>query len=238
MCGAHLGEFWNEIKLNYPKVEEKPPIIPVPGHEFNNWAMFPRCWFVNEDNLALIQIQKDRFIHNWRRKDESVDYPSFRNVFAEFKCQFEAYPKFLASRNLGKIEPTQFELTYINHIPAADNVWTSLNDLSNVFPAFSGQPTHGLLLGKVTGLSYVTNYDLPDNKGYLATKVESAIHNPTQTEVLRLSMMAKSSDANIDIEDLQDWFALAHKWIVKGFEDITATDIQEKVWKKEKKHGA
>ena len=36
----------------------------------------------------------------------------------------------------------------------------------------------------------------------------------------------------ISNEGIQEWFDMAHEWIVRGFEDLTTSEIQEKVWKK------
>lgn len=234
LTAPHLGEYWRLIKKDYPVVEEQNPIIsPIESDEPSPWPSLPRTWFVNPDNHALIQIQKDRFIHNWRKKDDEDNYPSFENVFKEFTQRLWQFENFLDENKLGEIKPVQFELTYVNHIPKDDRIWGSLDDLSNLFIAFSGSTSSKKFLSKMKGMSYVTNYSLPDGEGIFATKLDSAIHNDTQKEILRLTMLTKGITKEKSLSSLSRWFNMAHEWIVLGFEDITTMSAQTEVWRKQ-----
>lgn len=233
LTAPHLGEYWQLIKKDYPVVEEQSPIIsPIENEEPSPWPSLPRTWFVNPKNHALIQIQKDRFIHNWRKKDDEDTYPSFKNVFIEFTQRLEQFNNFIEKQELGKIKPVQFELTYVNHIPKDDRIWSSLDDLSKLFIAFSGSTGSKKFLNKMKGMSFVTNYSLPNEEGIFATKLDSAIHNESKKEILRLTMLAKGITKERSLSDLPRWFNMAHEWIVLGFEDITTINAQTDVWRK------
>src|SRR5262249_25617305 len=75
----HFGAFWSEISANYPHFEVHPPVgdfnlsLSAAGPQAE--LVLPvRCWFINEESDRLIQVQHNRFFHNWRRKDPSSPY--------------------------------------------------------------------------------------------------------------------------------------------------------------------
>jgi hypothetical protein len=40
----------------------------------------PRFWFVNEVGTELLQFQLDRFVHNWRKTGEGIEYPRYERI--------------------------------------------------------------------------------------------------------------------------------------------------------------
>lgn len=93
-----FGLFWHDIKADYPKSEVQGPIASAVerfGHE--RWVrpqvqvelvsgeLLARYWFKNELDGKLLQLQRDRFIHNWQRTEQG-QYPRYaktRQMFAE-----------------------------------------------------------------------------------------------------------------------------------------------------------
>ena len=79
----HYGLYWEKIKKAYDHYEVHPPIVSVPdergtdGEFLIDLARGPnfRCWFIDESNNNLIQLQKDRFILNWRKVKGDEAYP-------------------------------------------------------------------------------------------------------------------------------------------------------------------
>src|SRR2546425_18159 len=74
----HFGLFWNAIRGDYPKQEMKPPLgnvvedlaaPPAPDQIHLQLVSEPeaRCWFLNAGATELIQLQRDRFVRNWRK---------------------------------------------------------------------------------------------------------------------------------------------------------------------------
>lgn len=74
----HFGLFWNEIKNEYPNFQVQPPVPgdvgfsvgleigPRVAPRLEVSAIAPvRCWLFNESRSRLIQVQSDRFMHNW-----------------------------------------------------------------------------------------------------------------------------------------------------------------------------
>src|SRR5579863_9990519 len=86
---AHFGLLWEAFRKQFPVVEEQPPLPPfaevfggqprLPLENVTRWkfaaaAEVPRVLFKKNDDeslsargSAMIQVQADRFIHNWAR---------------------------------------------------------------------------------------------------------------------------------------------------------------------------
>ena len=78
----HAGLLWGEKfrKAGFPKCVERPSLDPAfetfgaPGRNESRLQLIqmpgpevPRLWFINHDETELVQIQSDRFLHNWRK---------------------------------------------------------------------------------------------------------------------------------------------------------------------------
>ena len=74
-----------------------------------------RLWFLNDDQTELLQLQNDRFGRNWR-KMPPVDkpYPRFETMIAQFERELHMLSAFCVSNRIGKVVPTQCELSYVN----------------------------------------------------------------------------------------------------------------------------
>ena len=81
---AQIGLLWERFRKDFPKVDEKPPLEPVlerfdrpqsvkVGLRFEALDVPPlaRVLFLNEPESQLIQVQPDRFIHNWRKNADT-----------------------------------------------------------------------------------------------------------------------------------------------------------------------
>ncbi len=95
-----------------------------------------RHWYLNNDKTSLIQIQKDRFIQNWRKREGEQDYPNFENVINPFKDNFSTFETSLRDWEIGTIEPNQCEVTYINHIPSGIG-WSDFSDIGELISLIS-----------------------------------------------------------------------------------------------------
>jgi len=125
---AHVGAYWQRIRSDYPLVQDQARLetpIEVPGSVFGRSESFrvqfgvklPRAWFMNVDGSYLIQMQDDRFIHNWRK--QSSEYPRFEVIASQFSQRYQQFVDFLEEYKLRVPLLRQLEVTYINWIPAA-----------------------------------------------------------------------------------------------------------------------
>src|SRR5690349_12727580 len=75
----HFGLFWAQIRDDYPQFELQPALLtPAEGTSEEDklirtimvdLARQPplRVWFLEKLGSRLLQVQHDRFIHNWRK---------------------------------------------------------------------------------------------------------------------------------------------------------------------------
>src|SRR5688572_27284950 len=83
---AHIGLLWSKFKDRLPLTTERQPIAPIfetfglptalqIETTFTQRVPIPRVWFFNQETTDLIQIQQDRLLRNWRKKDLVCKYP-------------------------------------------------------------------------------------------------------------------------------------------------------------------
>src|SRR5690554_3197923 len=88
MSSEHIGLFWSRIRREFPKIQQQLPVGGDPLFDVHGNDVFPmpRYWFMSDDHANLIQLQKNAFMFNWRRKDS--DYPHFDE---NLKVRFDEY---------------------------------------------------------------------------------------------------------------------------------------------------
>jgi uncharacterized protein (TIGR04255 family) len=236
----YFGEFWNELKEDFPIAREVAPLgqqIERFGEdhtielELTNRPPLPRIWFISGDEQSLIQIQRDRFHYNWKRPDHSVPYPTFENVYPTFEKYFHAFENFIQKRELGEIQLRQFELTYLNHIDAEMGLPEIGGGGGVLIDHELAHPTDRFLPIPAS-YKWETAYDMPDKRGRLYVKADSAIKSTDRSKVLRLDLTVRGVSKEKSHEARKDWFAEAHDWIVYGFADITNPTTQNEIWKR------
>src|SRR5438132_13880540 len=95
---SHAGLYWSHIRKDYPHTDVQPP-IPSQIEKFGEGLWQPpllrfeisnpdvtRSWFITEDRTRLIQIQRDRFVINWRKVHGDEVYPRYDR---EMRPRFE-----------------------------------------------------------------------------------------------------------------------------------------------------
>jgi uncharacterized protein (TIGR04255 family) len=74
-----------------------------------------RTVLISSSDEYLIQIQNNRFIQNWRRRE--APYERFEQVRDRFWTNYRAFRAFLSEENLPEPTIQQLEVSYINWIP-------------------------------------------------------------------------------------------------------------------------
>ena len=139
--------------------------------ELSNLPPLPRAWFISEDDTRLVQVQRDRFIYNWRKIDSDSEYPRYESLIDSFQEYLETFDSFLREFNLGPVQPIQYELTYVNQIPQGET-WLTFEDIGKVFPDIHWQNSSSRFLTKPQSISWSTIFELPDEVGRLYTSVK------------------------------------------------------------------
>lgn len=235
---AHLGLYWSEILDRFPKTEEHielPPQIEVPpdspqpivGFRFEalDAAPVPRVWFVDNNGTQLIQVQRDRFIKNWRKVGEGDLYPRYEHLRGGFDQDFKDFSRFVSRNELGEIRINQCEVSYINHIFSGVG-WETHADIGKVFTVWQ-QPASPFP-GTAEDVTFHARYPISDpEKGFVGR-----LHVRLQA-VKRISdglpMFVLELSARGLIADGTDFFDLGRKWIVHSFAKLT-TPMMHEIW--------
>jgi uncharacterized protein (TIGR04255 family) len=242
LTGPYLGLLWQKFKSDYPRVKEMPPILPATESFDEAATMAPpglehvfsltRTWFETKDGNGLIQVQKDRFHHNWKKEKDTDEYPHYEHVINNFRKCLEKFEEFLRENELESIQPVQYELTYINHIMQGEG-WNTFNDLGNVFRD-SSWAQGKRFLPEPEGINWQTTFTLPQQSGRLHQSVRLGKRRVDGRPTLLLEFTARGIGGDKSRSAMWSWFDMAHEWIVSAFTDVTTENIQKNVWRRKR----
>lgn len=235
---SHFGLYWTRIRDEYPKVEVQPPLRPVterfgadaqigePGLEVS-LVTGPeiRCWFIDPSDTRLVQIQRDRFILNWRKVKRDEAYPRYRTLRPKFEEEWKRFCRFLSDEGSRSPEVDQCEITYVNTIEISEGL-ESAGKIESLVAYWSSSPSGDFLRTPET-VSLNARFLMPENKGRLYVAVQPAIRRRDAREVLHLTLTARGSPESPALRDVLSWFDLGHEWIVRGFTDFTTRRMHE-----------
>lgn len=235
---AHLGVLWRDVLASvFPHVEERSPYEP-PIERFDGpvGAGFslrmdtrhpsPRLWCKSADDQELLQLQRDWFACNWRKVQPEAEYgrwPSRRAAFERWYRQFE---HFVATENLGDVQPMQCEVTYINHI-TPNSAWTHHGQLDRLLTTI-GRPQQFLPEPEEVGFrsSYViAPHDEP--LGRLHVQCDPVLNTKDGSPAYLLNLTARGRPLSGTLDGALEFFDLGREWIVKGFMALTTQEAQD-----------
>ena len=239
---VHVGLLWHQFRNAFPLIEEHAPLnavretfgVPSPGQvevTIEGKPPLPRVWLVNESETELIQIQADRFIHNWRKAGKiSTPYPRYERVRAKFRDEVREFQQFLTDQKLGQVAINQCEVTYVNHIEPCQ-AWQRHGQIDGVLRTWTLQGSS--FLPEAEGGSihqrFVIRSDSGSPLGRLHASLTPAWQAEGQSPILVLTLTARGAPLDEEIDGAFDFFDLGREWIVKGFTDLTTTDMH-RVW--------
>ncbi len=227
----HIGLFWSRIRDEFPFVEQQAPVGGAESFEQLGDEFFPmpRFWFVAEDKINLIQLQKNAFMLNWRRRD--AQYPHFaENLKPAFDKYFTIFEDF-ARNDVGvdEINIDLCELTYINTIEACE-YWQGPHDTAKVIPSFAILDVGSKgVAAPAFNCTYV--YAQSDDLQLRVSIRNGEATAKPGTPVLVLEIKATGRLGNAGKSGADAWFAKAHDAIIDCFVTVTSRDIQHTYWK-------
>ena len=244
-----LGMVWTLFRKSFPRLEEHPPIPAVlesfgksgPGRsgvqiEMSEMPFLPRLWLLNESGTELIQVQQDRFIHNWRKTDDGQMYPRYDYIRKRFKSEVEEFAGFLASEGLPAFAVNQCEVSYINHIVAND-VWMTHSELSKVLAFWSGAYSDDFLLGENEDGTLSLRYRMTDKDqkpiGRLHVSLVPAYRRSDQAPMFVLTLTARGKPASNSADGAFNFLDIGREWIVRGFTSLTTKEMHN-VWRRKR----
>jgi uncharacterized protein (TIGR04255 family) len=237
----HLGLIWQQFRGSFPHVEEHVPLQPVfetfgPNPQFTAGFRVsmqpdpPRLMFINESRTELLQVQKDRFLHNWRKIGEGDNYPRFERMLETFQGGLNTYVDAIVAAGLPAPVPNQCEVTYINQIPVVEG--SSLPELTaDLF----GQHTGNLMLnelGEAEDLRFMIRYVISDDSGEPVGRLIASAE-PARTSdgqlIVQLTMTARGRPLTPDYEGIAGFFKKGRAGVVRTFAHLTGEKMH-KIW--------
>ena len=225
---GHLGLLWQKFRPDFPGIEDQHLTNPIPDEYYNNpdTPPLPRVWFVHKDENELIQMQYNRFVHNWRKKRPDDIYPGYSVVIENFEKYLSCLEDFLSEERLGDITPAQYEITYIDNILEHEG-WETITDLEKVFPNFISLKSQNLPSTDIREFSWQILFGLPNDFGQLQLSIRNVRRLIDNRHLLRVEFRAVS---NQPYKPMRGWFNLAHEFIFDLFSSLISDEIQEKYW--------
>jgi uncharacterized protein (TIGR04255 family) len=251
----HAGLLWDKhFRAKFPKCVERPPIdavfetfgavrqgphrlqvqvLEVPG------PVVPRLWFISDGDTELVQIQADRFSHNWRR-EKKAPYPRYEPIRERFFQELADVESFFESEKIGAIEPNQCEVTYVNHITLADDSdpWTQLHRIFEFWGSFDAvRPGRGARLPALEDARFSLRFIISDLNsgeplGRLHIDGQPVIAGEAE-QAIRLNMTARGCPKTPTFQGVEDFLNAGRDAIVRGFAAITTAEMHE-LWERRK----
>ena len=244
------GLLWEMFKKDFPNVEHHLPLNPqfekiggkgrslyeLPGL-FNipqlNSAPLPRVWFISENDQELIQIQPDRFIRNWRLRENGTEYPRYESYLREeFLRNLKTLEMFYRNNGLGNLNPNQCEISYINHI----GVDKTHQHLSEIFKGWSNQYN-------ISNIAELEALDLnirhivrnEDNKfiGRLYIKITPAFKVVDNSSIFVIEITLRGYPKEKSIDGIMEFMDFGRERIVRTFTEVTTPEMH-KIWQRER----
>jgi len=227
----HTGLFWQRIFDEFPRCEQA---FPIPGTEFvdpSTGLPIPRVWLINAADDRLVQLQPGRFLFNWRRREPAGPYPRYGALSNRFFELFQEFQSFVANNQLGEIEVSEYELTYINHVFEQED-WQFPASIGRVIEHLSWRKERYRFLPQPSPINWQARFEFPEGPGALLAKLKPARHAKEGKDLLVLELSARGLPAEAPLDSMKTWFSHGHRWIVRGFEDLTSDEAQKVLWGK------
>jgi len=245
MAAAHLGAIWGLFHDRFPRTEDRQPLAPV-FERFDSpsemtaveWNLdlvqrppLPRCWFINDTGDELLQLQEDRFLHNWRKIGPQQTYPRYSKLRKSFAGEAASLERFVAREGIGKLKPNQCEVTYINHI-VADGNWREHPEAGKLFRLLAD--TEKVKLWAVPEhVRFDTAFLMKDAgdepRGRLHVSIVSGFLKEGSKPMFAMTLSARGTPIDEGLDGTLKFLDLGHRWIVHGFEELT-TEPMHAAW--------
>ncbi len=240
LTGPRMGLLWQLYRKSFPKMEVHPALAPRFERSGSASAKrldvkfgipAPRVWFIGSNEAHLVQVQQDRFVFNWRRI-EGEDYPRYGRVRALFFQNYGIFQEFLVDEGLDNPRPNQWELTYVNRIPAGEG-WHRHSELGLVLPLLAGS-ANSEFLREPEDIALRLRYPVPDMEGSVSRLYVEATpgFDPSGDPVFGLTLTARGGLGQGAASSLESRLDVGREWIVRGFAEVTSRTMHRH-WERE-----
>jgi uncharacterized protein (TIGR04255 family) len=243
-----LGAFAAKVEGQFPTQDQRPPAEVIQPETFNqapgplpfrieqlNQVQLPRVWFISKDNERLIQLQADRISVNWRSMSgDPTKYPRYSKLRDIFKRQLATLIE-IAEKRERLAQVIACEVLYVNPVSPPGRTEPGTHpDLATIINRLR-RPPRGAFLGKPEDSQWQARWRIPsENNGEPAGRLHvyaAPALSEDQRPIYVIQMNGRTTPASPDSKGALDALDLGHKWVVKGFEDIT-TNKMHQIWER------
>ncbi len=235
-----IGLLWSIFRERFPKTEQHsllnpvverfgPPSQPKTQLEISNVPPVPRCCFLNEAGSELIQVQLDRFTHNWRKIKLEDEYPRYARIREQFLEELTEFCTFLQDERLGEFKPNQCEISYINHIESSD-IWGTHSQLGKVLAMWKPRYSDDFLSEPESiriATQHVFNNHEDNPMGRLHISAQPAFSVSNNKPVFIISLTARGVPDEQNSKGVLAFMDKGREMIVRGFTSITTPAMHE-----------
>lgn len=232
---VHFGQYYERIKDRFPLIQDQPRLDPIvetfpfrhrpPSFRIAGPSGGPdRTWYLDQDEVCLVQVQPDRFGFNWRSSGES-QYPRFAENGPKCLDEFREFCDFCSENNLGPVSPNLCEVVYVNQIRPLDGE-SAIACFAAVFSGIDWRHSDDWLPAPETA-SLNSTYSIDGDRGRLYAEASIA-QERNGNEYVLLKMTARV--INRPEDDVEKSLALAHDWVVNGFVSLTDRTARSQRW--------
>ena len=235
----HIGLLWARLRDEFPTVQQREPlggwaaahetVMPI-GSEF---LIMPRFWFISENESNLIQVQKNAFLLNWRKRES--EYPHFtEHLKPNFDKYYDVFDEFAREDvGVGDLQIGRCELTYVDLIQPCD-YWKGPEDTSKLIPSFV-VPDFGSAHGVAPAFDCGYRFEpVAGVQLHVAIRTAEAADDPG-SPCLVLEFKAIGDMSGVPKSSTERWYKQAHDTIVACFLNMTSQEIQRTYWILEEK---
>ncbi len=240
---VHGGLLWERYRSAFPRTEVHEPIDPAfetfGGRQqplqfqfrIAPMSLIPRFWYLSEGGNAIIQVQPDRIVRNWRKTAPLDSYPRFEALRGELEGNVNTLCQFAKDEGIGEIVPNQCELTYVNDIVVGD---IGADRTENLFKVWRNVGDN--LSGSVEDVSFQWRYIMRDKATNNPIGRLVAIAMPALSlegrPLIRFTLTARGAPAITTLDGALEFLDTGREYIVRAFAELT-TDEMHGVWGRE-----
>lgn len=240
LLAPHLGEIWQEFKrYGFVHIVEQPPVapaveMPVPVQDaqlrFSNVPDLARIWFIHETETEIIQVQRDRFMFNWRKTESDPVYPGFAAIWEKFEGFYTRFTQTVNNMQIGEVAPLQYELTYINQLRHGDS-WDTPDDIGKISTLFIHSPQTKSFWSGMEAVNFQASFPVADLHGRLHLAISNGVRMPEQRQTLQTDFTVRGFPENAE-DTMLTWFKSARDHIREKFTGMFTEDIQMQIWER------
>lgn len=238
------GQVRDVFSSRYPELAEQPPlprVVEVFGESTSteledsvggllSTRAPVRLWFMNKQDGALVQVQTDRFVFNWRRAETSSAYPGFEHIFARFRQEWDAFKEAVQRIGYAMPDAELCEVTYVNHI-AIGQGWDKYSEIHKLFPGISFPSLRNVPGAVAESAEIQLRFAVTatgGRPGRLHFRTFPASRATDGVQLLVANLVARVRPAGgVDgaLTALRD----GHDWVVLSFKDMTSSEMHN-IW--------